>query len=104
MAAAKAAEEAVEQDALLSEVESRDLIDFGMIPEFTGRIPVHVATQSLSQSELVQILTEPRCAVIPQYEYLFELDDVVLEFSESALQRIAALAKVGVYEMDASRV
>lgn len=57
-------------------MEARDLIEFGMIPEFVGRLPVVVPLHSLDEKTLVQILTEPRNAVIPQYQALFSMDKV----------------------------
>ncbi|KAB0407163.1 hypothetical protein E2I00_013514, partial [Balaenoptera physalus] len=63
-----------EKDRLLRHVEARDLIEFGMIPEFVGRLPVVVPLHSLDEKTLVQILTEPRNAVIPQYQALFSMD------------------------------
>ncbi|CAO2634579.1 ATP-dependent Clp protease ATP-binding subunit clpX-like, mitochondrial, partial [Lemmus lemmus] len=65
-----------EKDRLLRHVEARDLIEFGMIPEFVGRLPVVVPLHSLDEKTLVQILTEPRNAVIPQYQALFSMDKV----------------------------
>ncbi|XP_010795340.1 ATP-dependent Clp protease ATP-binding subunit clpX-like, mitochondrial, partial [Notothenia coriiceps] len=65
-----------EKDRLLKVVEARDLIDFGMIPEFVGRLPVVVPLHSLDQETLVRILTEPRNAVVPQYQALFSMDKV----------------------------
>ncbi|KAI8489222.1 hypothetical protein Bbelb_329610 [Branchiostoma belcheri] len=81
-----------EKDALLAHVQARDLIEFGMIPEFVGRLPVVVALQSLSQAMLVRILTQPRNALIPQYQALFQMDKVQLEVSDDALEAIAQLA------------
>uniref|UniRef100_A0A6Q2ZL57 ClpX-type ZB domain-containing protein n=1 Tax=Esox lucius TaxID=8010 RepID=A0A6Q2ZL57_ESOLU len=63
-----------EKDRLLKLVEARDLIEFGMIPEFVGRLPVVVPLHSLDEETLVRILTEPRNAVIPQYQALFSMD------------------------------
>ncbi|XP_043084043.1 ATP-dependent Clp protease ATP-binding subunit clpX-like, mitochondrial isoform X3 [Puntigrus tetrazona] len=63
-----------EKDRLLRNVEARDLIEFGMIPEFVGRLPVVVPLHSLDEEMLVQILTEPRNAVVPQYQALFSMD------------------------------
>ena len=68
--------EAAESDALLRQVESRDMIDFGMIPEFVGRFPIVVPFESLSESMLVEILTRPRNALVPQYQALFHMDKV----------------------------
>lgn len=65
-----------EKDRLLRHVEARDLIEFGMIPEFVGRLPVVVPLHSLDEKTLVRILTEPRNAVVPQYQALFSMDKV----------------------------
>ena len=65
-----------EKDRLLKIVEARDLIEFGMIPEFVGRLPVVVPLHSLDEETLVRILTEPRNAVVPQYQALFSMDKV----------------------------
>lgn len=67
-----------EKDRLLRHVEARDLIEFGMIPEFVGRLPVVVPLHSLDEDMLVQILTEPRNAVVPQYQALFSMDKVCI--------------------------
>lgn len=66
-----------EKDRLLKHVEARDLIEFGMIPEFVGRLPVVVPLHSLDEDTLVRILTEPRNAVVPQYQALFSMDKVL---------------------------
>lgn len=66
-----------EKDQLLRHVEARDLIEFGMIPEFVGRLPVVVPLHSLDEQTLVRILTEPRNAVVPQYQALFSMDKVL---------------------------
>ncbi|CAO2601797.1 ATP-dependent Clp protease ATP-binding subunit clpX-like, mitochondrial, partial [Lemmus lemmus] len=81
-----------EKDRLLRHVEARDLIEFGMIPEFVGRLPVVVPLQSLDEKTLVQILTEPCNAVIPQYQALFSMDKCELNVTEDALKAIARLA------------
>jgi ATP-dependent Clp protease ATP-binding subunit ClpX len=81
-----------EKDALLRAVEARDLIEFGMIPEFVGRFPVVVPFHSLTEDMLVQILTEPQNALVPQYQMLFSMDKVDLTFDDAALGRIARLA------------
>lgn len=57
-------------------MESRDLVSYGMIPEFTGRFPVNVALTSLNQDMLVRILTEPKNSLVSQYKKLFDLDGV----------------------------
>lgn len=81
-----------EKDLLLKQVEARDLIDFGMIPEFVGRFPVLVPFHTLNRDMLVQILTEPKNAMVPQYQMLFSMDKVELTFTTEALNAIAALA------------
>ncbi|CAB1331846.1 unnamed protein product [Coregonus sp. 'balchen'] len=73
-------------------LEARDLIDFGMIPEFVGRLPVVVPLHSLDEETLVRILTEPRNAVIPQYQALFSMDKCELNVTTDALRAIARLA------------
>lgn len=65
-----------EKDYLFSKVESEDLIKFGMIPEFIGRLPITVSLHSLNENDLTRILTEPRNALIPQYQLLFKMDQV----------------------------
>ena len=75
---------------LLGQVLPQDLVKFGLIPELVGRVPVTVTLQSLSQNDLVRILTEPKNAIVKQYQKLLELDDVELEFDEEALEEIAA--------------
>ncbi|XP_050399871.1 ATP-dependent Clp protease ATP-binding subunit clpX-like, mitochondrial [Patella vulgata] len=87
-----AAAENEERDTLLRQVEATDLIEFGMIPEFVGRIPIITPFHNLSESMLVQILTEPNNALIPQYQALFSMDKSHLEVKTEALQAIARLA------------
>jgi len=65
------------------------MIKFGLIPEFIGRLPVFTSVRSLDRDALVRILTEPRNALVRQYQRLFELDNVELEFDSDALQAIA---------------
>ena len=69
-----------------------DLIKFGLIPEFIGRVPIVASVSNLDQPSLVQILTEPRNALVKQYQKLFEMDGVELEFAPEALEAIADLA------------
>jgi ATP-dependent Clp protease ATP-binding subunit ClpX len=66
-----------------------DLIKFGLIPEFIGRLPVITSVRPLDRDALVQILTEPKNALVRQYAKMFELDNVELEFSDDALEAIA---------------
>ncbi|SPP83693.1 ATP-dependent Clp protease ATP-binding subunit clpX-like, mitochondrial [Drosophila guanche] len=81
-----------ERDKCLTKVQARDLVEFGMIPEFVGRFPVIVPFHSLNVSMLVRILTEPRNALVPQYKALLGLDEVDLTFDEDAVESIAKLA------------
>jgi ATP-dependent Clp protease ATP-binding subunit ClpX len=74
---------------LFRQVMPQDLIKFGLIPEFVGRVPVCVALDSLDEEALIKILTEPKNAITKQYKKLFELDGVELVFEEDALEEIA---------------
>ncbi len=78
---------------LLSQVTSDDLIQFGMIPEFVGRLPVLAPLAPLDEEALVSILTEPRNALVRQYRKLFEMEGSELEFTPASLQVIARMAK-----------
>ena len=77
---------------VLRNSEPGDLIRFGLIPEFVGRIPVQTALEELTEDDLVRILREPKNALIKQYQKLFELDNVGLRFTENSLRAIAAKA------------
>ena len=77
---------------LLREVEPEDLLKFGMIPEFVGRLPVVATLEDLDELALIKVLTEPKNALVKQYQRLFELELVNLEFSEDALAAIARKA------------
>ena len=68
--------EDLHKDELLESVESRDLMGYGMIPEFVGRFPMLVSLSTLDRDTLVKILTQPRDAIVPQYRHLFKLDKV----------------------------
>jgi ATP-dependent Clp protease ATP-binding subunit ClpX len=74
---------------ILRQVRPDDLIKFGLIPEFVGRIPVQAALDELEEDDLVRILTEPKNALVKQYQKLFELDHVTLHFTQNALKAIA---------------
>ncbi|NUT17986.1 MAG: ATP-dependent Clp protease ATP-binding subunit ClpX [Hamadaea sp.] len=76
-------------DDILAQVMPEDLLKFGMIPEFIGRLPVLTNVRSLDRTALVRILSEPRNALVKQYQRLFELDNVALEFEPAALEAIA---------------
>ena len=77
---------------LLAQVQGDDLIKYGLIPEFVGRLPVVAALDELSEAALVRILTEPKNALIKQYEKLFSLEKVKLKFTDTALSAIAKKA------------
>jgi ATP-dependent Clp protease ATP-binding subunit ClpX len=74
---------------LFAEVESEDLIKYGLIPEFVGRLPVVATLEELDEKALVQILTEPKNALIKQYKHLFEMEGAELEFRDDSLLAIA---------------
>lgn len=74
---------------ILERVLPEDLLKFGMIPEFVGRVPVIVTLDALNEDDLVKILTEPRNALIKQYQQMFLMDKVVLEFEEEAIRAVA---------------
>ncbi|OOO00520.1 MAG: ATP-dependent protease ATP-binding subunit ClpX [Epulopiscium sp. Nele67-Bin004] len=77
---------------LLKDLEPQDLLKFGLIPEFVGRVPVTVSLENLDEEALVQILTKPKNAIAKQYAKLFEMDGVGLEFTDEALSKVAKLA------------
>ncbi|MBQ1171440.1 MAG: ATP-dependent Clp protease ATP-binding subunit ClpX [Lachnospiraceae bacterium] len=81
-----------ELDELFKEVTAQDLVKFGLIPEFVGRVPISVSLEGLDEDALVRILTEPKNALIKQYQKLFEMDEVELIFEEDAVRCIAKLA------------
>ena len=90
------ADVAVEEDRktgeILKGVEPEDLLKFGLIPEFVGRLPVVATLEDLDESALVEILTKPKNALVKQYQRLFEMEDTKLTFSDGALEAIAEKA------------
>jgi ATP-dependent Clp protease ATP-binding subunit ClpX len=78
---------------LIKEVQPEDLLKYGMIPEFVGRLPVIAPLHELSEDALVQILTQPKNALIKQYQKLFEMDGVKLKFTKGALYKVAQHAQ-----------
>lgn len=80
-------EEAI--DELFPKVMPQDLVKFGLIPEFIGRVPVTVSLESLKKEDMIRILKEPKNALVKQYQKLFELDGVNLNFTDDALEAIA---------------
>ena len=77
---------------LLAQVQPEDLLKFGLIPEFVGRVPVIAPFHELTEEHLVQILTKPKNALVKQYKKLFEMDGIDLQFTDDALRAIAKLA------------
>ncbi len=82
-----------EDENILQKVTTEDVRKFGMIPEFIGRLPILFSLEALSEDMLVQILKEPKNAIIKQYQKLFAMDEVDLEFEDDALRAIAQKAK-----------
>jgi ATP-dependent Clp protease ATP-binding subunit ClpX len=80
------------QKELLSKVLPEDLLRFGLIPEFIGRLPVIASLEQLDEDALIEILTKPKNALVKQYQKMLEIDDVNLEFEEDALKEIAKKA------------
>ena len=74
---------------ILADIRPEDLLKFGLIPEFVGRLPILVTLDNLDEEALVRILTEPRNALVKQYSRLMEMDGVELEFDDEALKAIA---------------
>jgi ATP-dependent Clp protease ATP-binding subunit ClpX len=77
---------------VLEHVTPQDLVKFGLIPEFVGRVPITVTLEGLTEESLVRILKEPRNALVKQYQKLFGLDDVQLTFEDDAIMKIASMA------------
>lgn len=84
--------EQMRQSNILQKLQIEDVIKFGLIPEFIGRLPVVATLQDLDEQALVQIMTEPKNAIIKQYKKLFELNDSVLEITDEAIKAIAKKA------------
>jgi len=81
-----------EKEEVKKEIEPKELINFGLIPEFMGRIPVIAELDKLTREDMIRILKEPKNAITKQYEILFELDGVDLSFTDEALEEIAEIA------------
>lgn len=80
------------EKSLMQQIIPEDLLKFGLIPEFIGRLPIMAALEKLTEADLVHILTEPKNALVKQYQKLLDIDGVTLEFEETALQKIAKKA------------
>src|SRR5205823_13185256 len=81
-----------ERADILPQGQTEDILEFGMIPELVGRLPVISSLAPLDHAGMVRVLTEPKNALLKQYQTLFEMEDCKLEFSESALHAIAGKA------------
>ncbi|MEE3002799.1 MAG: ATP-dependent Clp protease ATP-binding subunit ClpX [Pseudomonadota bacterium] len=86
--------DAVSYNRLIAQVEPEDIVRFGLIPEFVGRLPVITTLQELDESAMIKILTEPKNSLIKQYSKLFELENTSLEFTKEALQALAKKALI----------
>ena len=78
--------------SLIKSINPEDLINFGLIPEFVGRLPIVVGIDALNEEALIKILTEPKNATVKQYKKLFNLDGVEVEFEDEALSEVAKQA------------
>jgi ATP-dependent Clp protease ATP-binding subunit ClpX len=76
-------------EGVLSRVQPQDLIKFGMIPEFVGRLPIHASLDELDEAALVRILKEPKNALVKQYQKLFDMEGVALSFTDGSLKAVA---------------
>jgi len=85
----KSKDESKNVGELFSEVEAEDLIRYGLIPEFVGRLPIIATLEELDEQALIQILTEPKNAILKQYKHLFEMEGAELEFRDDSLSAIA---------------
>ena len=81
-----------EEEFTLENVQQHDLVRYGMMPEFIGRLPVITTLAPLTENDMVRILTEPKNAIVRQFQELFAMDDVKLQFEKDALMKIAAIA------------
>lgn len=88
----KSRDNEAEQTELLRQIDSEDLVRYGLIPEFVGRLPMRAILDPLDEDTLVAILTEPKNALTKQFQYLFELDNSTLKFNKTALKAIAKQA------------
>ena len=82
----------VDEKEILKLIQPEDLLKFGLIPEFIGRLPVIVTLEELSEDALIRIIREPKNALLKQYRKLFEIDDVELEIEDEAVRAVARKA------------
>jgi ATP-dependent Clp protease ATP-binding subunit ClpX len=91
-AADVSSQETIKTGEMLTKIEPEDLVKFGLIPEFVGRLPVVATLNDLDEDALIQILSEPKNALVKQYQKLFEMENVKLSFNKEALKGIAKKA------------
>lgn len=91
-AAIKNNDQQLDNSSILNKVEPEDLVKYGLIPEFIGRLPQIVAVNDLDENALVRVLKEPKNSLVQQYQKLFEINNISLKFSDKALKRIAGTA------------
>ena len=88
----KSRDDAKKVGEILKDVEPEDLIQYGLIPEFVGRLPIFATLEELDEAQLVQILTEPKNALVKQYKRLFHMEGTEVEFRDDALSCVARKA------------
>ena len=88
----KRAEKEEEDRDILKHVEPEDLLSYGFIPEFIGRLPVHTSLEELNEAQLIRVMTEPKNALTKQFAKLLEMDGVKLHFTDGALTELAKAA------------
>ena len=76
----------------MKQITGQDLVKYGLIPELIGRLPITATLENLTEDDLVKIMTEPKNAIVKQYQRLFEMDGVELKFKDNSLTEIAKLA------------
>ncbi len=81
-----------DRDMLIGDLDQKDLVDFGLIPEFIGRLPVLAPLRSLTRAEIVSVMTQPKNALLKQYQAIFSMEDCELEFTDDALGEMAEIA------------
>ncbi|HEX2966889.1 MAG TPA: hypothetical protein VHO84_13950 [Syntrophorhabdaceae bacterium] len=84
---------------LIHEIQPEDLLKYGLIPEFIGRLPITATLEELSEDNLMEILKRPRNAIVKQYKRLFELENVKLTFTEGAIRGIAKDAMKSMFDV-----
>ncbi|MHC4516627.1 MAG: ATP-dependent Clp protease ATP-binding subunit ClpX, partial [Planctomycetota bacterium] len=82
-----------DRDKLIPYLDQKDLIDFGLIPEFVGRLPVMAPMVALTKDQIIEVMTTPKNALVKEYQTYFEMDDCKLEFTDESLQEIANIVQ-----------